>query len=569
MPGAFSRGPVLPTEENVGNLPNLQPPDEEAQVRVPDYTRIGNIGRGVEGLGQGISEVGAAAEDVQKQADLIDVLKADAVKKAATYGLVRSFDTDNDYATFGQRFDAGASTINGAAADLIANPARKQRFLAEASDLDASTKNEVMSRGIALQKQDQLGTLVGSLDSNQRIYTDPAAKTTYDAVHDMDQLPPDELQQRVSALEPQAGTPGYARAQKVFADVFNAANGVVKARLDDPALSVRYLPEVKQAYDAAAQNPQAMPAAVTASLRAQAGVGIPDNDQRALTSNEAQAIVGKLTAPQEDPKAALDAAQAQFGPAWPKAFRDLATLGKLPVSYQAISALDDPNDAKMLARWINEVPPGKGPTDLIGNVGVKAIKEVTNGSQAVQDYAYSLSRSGASAGQVDGVKEAIMQLAYAKAAFNKVPFSDAADQAIKAFTGKYDYDMPGNPRVPTAVAGTVSDNAAMVLDAIDENNIAVPPVIDGKEGRPTPSDYVSLLKASPTWITSPQSDAIWLKDNQDRIVRHTNGNPVSIPFSSPPLPPSHISPATLLLTQPPETAPPKPVPNPVRAIFGT
>ena len=90
--------------------------------------------------------------------------------------------------------------------------------------------------------------------------------------------------------------------------------------------------------------------------------------------------------------------------------------------------------------------------------------------------------------------------------------------------------------MPAAVADTVSDNAVDGARRHRRKQYYHPVRDRRQEMAVTASDYVSLLKANPAWITSPQSDAIWLKDNQEYIVRHTNGNPVSIPFSSPPLP---------------------------------
>ena len=174
MPASLFKGPVLPTEEDVGRLPNLEPPNEEAEVRVPDYTRIGNIGRGLEGLGQGISEVGNAAEDVQKQNDALDVTRADSFLKQHIVGMKQAFSQDPDYSTFGQRFDEQASAANEAAAQTISNPNLRAKFQADAGILTADARAQVMNRGFELGQQTKVAALQGALEQDKNLYANPA-----------------------------------------------------------------------------------------------------------------------------------------------------------------------------------------------------------------------------------------------------------------------------------------------------------------------------------------------------------------------------------------------------------
>lgn len=62
-------------------------------------------------------------------------------------------------------------------------------------------------------------------------------------------------------------------------------------------------------------------------------------------------------------------------------------------------------------------------------------------------------------------------------------------------------------------------------------------------GGPTGDDYVRTLQAAPSWITSPNADALWLVDHYGRIVRLSNGQPFAVAFNQPAMaaeaPPQH------------------------------
>lgn len=59
--------------------------------------------------------------------------------------------------------------------------------------------------------------------------------------------------------------------------------------------------------------------------------------------------------------------------------------------------------------------------------------------------------------------------------------------------------------------------------------------IFGNLGGPKVEDYIRTLQASPTWITSPNADALWLQDSFGRIVRGRDGQPFAVPFNGPAL----------------------------------
>jgi hypothetical protein len=87
-------------------------------------------------------------------------------------------------------------------------------------------------------------------------------------------------------------------------------------------------------------------------------------------------------------------------------------------------------------------------------------------------------------------------------------------------------------RVPAKVFDTVTLNAQAVLNNIDKMADA-PPIYGLKlpGAAMTPEGYYAWVKASPTWVTSPNEDSLLLKDPQDKLVRGKDGKPISVPFS--------------------------------------
>lgn len=178
-----------------------------------------------------------------------------------------------------------------------------------------------------------------------------------------------------------------------------------------------------------------------------------------------------------------------------------------------------------------------------GAKDVGTIKTNIRGNPAVVNLINSLSKSGSSAAQVDGVLGSIDTLAYAKSFYDRDPA--AAQNAADSFTSKYEFMPNGGARVPTKQFDAVSANSRATLDGLSTEHIAVPELY-GKPGQPSADEYTALIKASPTWITSPKADALWLIDNGGRLVRGKDGVPLSVPFNAP-------SPATPSI---PETAAP-------------
>jgi hypothetical protein len=147
---------------------------------------------------------------------------------------------------------------------------------------------------------------------------------------------------------------------------------------------------------------------------------------------------------------------------------------------------------------------------------------------------------------MEGIKDAITKLAYAKGFYNRDP--TAAASAIHDVIGKYEF--MGDARIPTANSGTVKPAIRRVLGSMDETNIQVPAQA-GQPGMPSAREYVESIKAAPHWITSPDGKGLMLQDNYQRFVRDKSGRPVSIPFDGPTVPLSRNAPPQAAPAAPP------------------
>ncbi|TPM06760.1 MULTISPECIES: lysozyme [unclassified Mesorhizobium] len=148
------------------------------------------------------------------------------------------------------------------------------------------------------------------------------AEKSWQATSGIETATPAEITERLAALTPKAGTPGYAGDAKVFEAATKKAQAVIKARADDPAAAVESaFPEVKaMAAEANPQDPDSMQGLVSARLQAQKALGIDELGQSPLTNQEARALARAVTAQPDPGKQSqamgqlVDQVQATYGP---------------------------------------------------------------------------------------------------------------------------------------------------------------------------------------------------------------------------------------------------------------
>ena len=251
-------------------------------------------------------------------------------------------------------------------------------------------------------------------------------------------------------------------------------------------------------------------------------------------------MADKLAGDPENALGNIKALQAQYGQATPQVWKDLVTQGRLPAAYEAVGTLD-PENATLLARGLGEVrlkkdgTPGKTWPDLIGKTPASDIQKAIVGDSDAQAFRTSLERQyGMTATRIDEVMSSMETLAYARQVYRGDP--SAAATAVKAFTSKYDFGMPGGPRVPSANYPAVAANGGQILGARTPQNTFIPPDFaepgPAQAGRPEPQVYLDLLRAKPMWVNAPGSDALLLMDSKGRLVRDETYQPITLPFSA-------------------------------------
>lgn len=382
-------------------------------------------------------------------------------------------------------------------------------------------------------------------DADRRIQALDLARDTWHATQAVAMASPKEDTALVQKFAPAgAGFAEQQRAQNAIITAVNAKYDALYGPKADPAGYVLGAnPDTRALYDAAQQDPSKTGAAVASLDATYDRLGVPEELRTVLPKDAAGAVAQSIESDPTNAPAKMKALEQQFGAAWPRAWRDIVSVGKLDPSYQAVPSLDNERDGALLARWLAEVPKGKTGADLIGAKPENDIKTAVRSDPTVQSFLSSLSRSGAGLGQVDGVLRAIDDLAFAKSYYDRDPH--AAANAIDSFTAKYEFMPDGGARVPRERYDAVSANAAATLRGLALDQIAVPPLF-GQHGMPSGDDYLRVLRTAPTWITSPNVDALWLMDNGGRVVRGRDGKPIAVPFAAPP-PPALPDPAAAYL----------------------
>ena len=119
--------------------------------------------------------------------------------------------------------------------------------------------------------------------------------------------------------------------------------------LADPAQYALADPGVREQAAAAANDNQALGGYVTATLAAQARLGVPEPERRILSKAQSQAIASDIMRsdpaqgdPQnpDGPAIRIRSLAQTYGEAWPRVFQDLARDGNLPAEYQILANID-------------------------------------------------------------------------------------------------------------------------------------------------------------------------------------------------------------------------------------
>jgi hypothetical protein len=340
------------------------------------------------------------------------------------------------------------------------------------------------------------------------------------------------------------------RNEQLFGDKADPANYVA---LNQPRIA-----QLQTAANVKGAPPQAWSDYAIASLAEQSRIGVLPEQQHVLTTHEAQTLKENIAANPENAPATIAGIQRQTGQAWPHVWSDLVTQGKLPTGYQVVGQLADydPGSASILARaeGANAKDDKAFEASISRKVGAGAqtIKQVIaervdDPNGALQKYEHSLRMSSASETQVAAIHTAIEHLAAGFVLFHQEDPSTAADHAVTAVTGHFQFMPNGGARVPADRYADVTSNAQDKINGLSLANVRVPEVYGRGTAAPSPQAYIDELKAGTgVWFTDLKADRVTLMDKGGGVVKDQNGEPISILFSQPgTTPPYQFTPPTV------------------------
>lgn len=132
---------------------------------------VSAIGRGAAALGGAISDIGA---DISRKQNTVDLARAEAYKTKGFIDAENEFSTDGDYSTFGKRAPEKTGEVVNKAADLIRDPAMREKWKIGAQTDAIRTNDAIGDKGRALGQQAETVAFDDALEVNRRLYVDPA-----------------------------------------------------------------------------------------------------------------------------------------------------------------------------------------------------------------------------------------------------------------------------------------------------------------------------------------------------------------------------------------------------------
>lgn len=290
---------------------------------------------------------------------------------------------------------------------------------------------------------------------------------------------PESIANTYKYLSADQGSEQYRERHQVL-DMFDKQVKARQAALStDPAAYVTAEPSVQaaaQAVAASPNDPAAISKFVTTNLAVQKQLGVRDEDTHIMTKQVAQQTAKQLMT--VDPATGdmgkqLSDMAASYGDAWPKAFGDLVTMGKLPAEYQVLAAMPDPASRTQYQRALAATAKKGGIAALKNDVPPDAVKDIDQGLDAAVDpFRQTAAIPGLTnnVGLISTVRDAIKTYAY----FDAMQTGDGAGALKRAesavLTDKYDFS--GTMRVPKGMLPAVESAASNVTSNLKPEDLA-------------------------------------------------------------------------------------------------
>jgi hypothetical protein len=294
---------------------------------------------------------------------------------------------------------------------------------------------------------------------------------------------------------------------------------------------------------------QAYEGYASAQISLQRQMGVPEHNIHVMTAKSAHEHADSIMK-SPDPKGAMEQMAKQYGPLWNNIFKDMVTVGNLPVKYEMAQYLDDYNsrvltnqvksetqlsgqkeksDPHALEKLLPDTPEGKS--------GKKVIDSMITQDKSMQDFMESLTRRGIRVSQREEIADTVRSLAYGRATgAGGQPREDhatAARESVAAFVKNYEFTSD-NAMLPKAKAEDIKPLMTFIKDSMRNTSVNLPGFTEhGKEhGLPDQAEYLQRAKDNGTWVNTFNGDGVEYRDHTGRTMHYTDGKPVRIMFNN-------------------------------------
>lgn len=155
----------LPTALDLSGPENLRSGRAIAQIDTS------GIGRGLQSFGADLQQIGA---ERQQQENTVDIARAEAEKTKGLLEVQDQFRNDPDYATYNKRAPALTGEVVKKAANLIRDPQMRERWSIGAGTDAFRVNNGINDHGVTVQREAETVAFDNALETNRRLYVDPA-----------------------------------------------------------------------------------------------------------------------------------------------------------------------------------------------------------------------------------------------------------------------------------------------------------------------------------------------------------------------------------------------------------
>lgn len=142
---------------------DLYKPFPEISRNTPNPPDMTAYGKGIEKIGEALIGL---SDRVSKEDEGLDLIRAEAEHRKGLNELTRNFMQDTDHATYDQRYSEQVAALTERTAGMIRNPKQRERWQAKSLLDNESTRNNILTHGNALKRQEQTVQLEDALTTH-------------------------------------------------------------------------------------------------------------------------------------------------------------------------------------------------------------------------------------------------------------------------------------------------------------------------------------------------------------------------------------------------------------------